>query len=158
MKRSSFGLLALTWIVVAGCESLAGLNEDDTPNADGTYRGDFQVQFSYTEQTSTGSVVSREKTITGAVGFTIQGKKVITTPSAGDGTVTWDDFNKTMWVEFHSIASSNETFCARWRYHGGLLQSDQFLKGEGAINCVAPLEGYGGFAPFPRTYWKVTRQ
>lgn len=157
MTRSPFVLLALTCVVLSSCDALSGLSED-RPNADGTYKGDFQVHARFTERTSTGSYVYKEKIITGAVGFTIQGLKVITTPSAGEGEVTWDDANKTMWVKFRSVASSNESYCSRWEYYGGLRESDQFLKGEGGITCVAPMPEYVGFEAFPKTYWTVRRQ
>lgn len=80
---------------------------------------------------------------------------MITTSLAGEGEAIWDHVNNAMWVEFHSIVSSNETHCSRWRYYGGLLQSDQSLKGEGGMNCVAPTDN---FVATKSSYWKVTRQ
>jgi len=154
MKRSSAVVLALTCLVTSACDMITAPT-DETPNADGTYKGDFQIVYNAVTRTSSGGFVFTEKSVTGAVGFTIQGTKVITTPSAGEGQVIWDHVNNTMWVEFQSINSSNETYCSRWRYYGGLLKSDQFLKGEGSINCVAPGEDH---TPWKSSYWKVTRQ
>ncbi|MGQ0813501.1 MAG: hypothetical protein ACT4O1_03460 [Gemmatimonadota bacterium] len=154
MRRISMLFLCLGF---AACDALTGV-ADSSKNADGTYRGDFQVRSTFYVKSPTGGFTYETKTITGAVGFTIQGGKVITTPVAGDGTTTWDHVNKTMWVDFQSIASSNETHCSKWRYYGGLLESDQFLKGEGGISCVAPDDVFVSFSAFPQTYWKVTRQ
>lgn len=150
MKR--FVVTGLICLGLSGCEAVAGLSESGK-NADGTYKGDFQVRVSYYEKGPYGNTV-RERSVTGAVGFTIQGDKVITTPLAGEGRTIWDSANKTMWVEFTSIVSSNETLCSRWRYYGGLLESDQFLKGEGTMNCLAPAADYIA----AQTYWKVNRQ
>lgn len=151
MKQSI--VTALLCVAASGCDALAGLSET-SPNADGTYRGDFQVRVTYAERGPTGSTTHKQRSVAGAVGFTIKGGKVMTTSAAGEGVTIWDGVNKTMWVEFFSIVSSNETFCSRWRYYGGLLESDQFQKGEGTINCVAPAEEFIGW----QTYWKVTRQ
>jgi hypothetical protein len=121
--------------------------------ADGVYKGDFQVTYAYIDRSS-GSPVTKSKSITGAVGFTIQGDKVITSDVAGNGSATWDPANHTVWVEFRSIFSSNETGCSRWRYYGGLLESDQFLKGLGDISCEIPTSNFISWT----TTWKVTRQ
>src|SRR5688572_18154817 len=142
--------------LMCGCDMSTDTGDDG--RADGTYKGDFSVRASYYVRSPTGSVTVESKTVTGAVGFTIQGDNVITTPAAGDGTATWDAANGTVWVEFQSIASSNETHCSRWRYYGGLLESDDFLEGEGTINCVAPDDDFINFGTFPTTYWRVTRQ
>lgn len=150
MKR--FVVAALLCIGVSGCDALADPSES-SHNADGMYKGDFQVRVAYYEKGPFGNTV-RERSVTGAVGFTIQGDKVITTSLAGEGRTIWDSANKTMWVEFTSIVSSNETFCSRWRYYGGLLESNGFLVGEGTMNCLAPAADYIS----AQTYWKVNRQ
>lgn len=154
MNRLPFNALSFLALLCTGCDMITEATGGGSKSADGTYKGDFQVVVSYYDRSS-GSTIIKTKSITGAVGFTISGNKVITTPVAGDGTTYWDPANKTMWVEFYSISSANESFCTKWRYYGGLLDSDQFLKGEGDISCVSPTQDYAGFSS---TYWKVTRQ
>lgn len=152
--RSLPSVIVLTFVVVTGCNALTD-TLDEMPNADGTYRGDAQVVVQYSETTPTGGAVLKTKSVTWAVGFTIEGDKVITTNQAGTGQAIWDGANNTMWVEFQSVFSNNESFCSRWRYYGGLLRSDQFLKGEGTLSCQAPTEE---FNVTTYSFWKVTRQ
>lgn len=144
--------MPLAILLLSGCDMVTGTTA--TPNADGTYKGDFQVSVGYYTTTPNGSLTIQTRTLTGAVGFTIQGGKVITTPSAGEGQATWDPVNKTMWVDFLSIVSSNESHCSQWKYSGGLKESDQFLKGEGNIACLTHDDVFSSW----NTYWKVTRQ
>lgn len=149
-------MVATLCTATAACETLNDLTSDTTTKkADGTYKGDFQIVATVYDRSS-GTTVTKTRSVSGAVGFTIQGDKVVTTDVAGPGKAIWDAVNKTMWVEFQSVASSNETACSKWRYYGGLLESDQFLKGSGDITCVAPTQDYAGWGG--GAHWKVTRQ
>jgi hypothetical protein len=152
--RSLLAVIALTGLVGSGCDALTEAI-DETPNADGTYKGDAQVVVQYSDTTPTGGAVLRTKSVTWAVGFTIEGDKVITTNQAGTGQAIWDGANNMMTVEFQSIFSDNESFCSRWRYYGVLPESEHFLTGEGSLSCQAPNEQ---FNVTTYSFWKVTRQ
>ena len=154
MKASLLFLATLSTFAAAGCDMLTDVG-DVMPNVDGTYHGDFQVIAAYYTYTPGGSASVAHRSVSGAVTFTIQGTRVITTPAAGDGEVIWDPVNRAAWVEFESITSSNETKCSRWRYYGGLTEGEQFLRGDGGINCLAPEED---FITFEHTAWTVQRQ
>lgn len=156
MKRLPILVLVLAAFAVPGCDMLME-PQDLEPNIDGRYKGDFQVRAAYYKKILGGYSVEY-RNVTGAVEFTIRGKKVITTPQAGEGKTEWDRGNGTVWLDFESITSSNETLCSRWRYSGGITEASGFIKGEGGISCLAPEPDFIRFMPFPETYWKVNRQ
>ena len=141
-------------LLFISCDIIPEVTETDEHPANGRYKGDFQLTVNYVDRTGP-SPVGKQRTLTGAVEFTVQGDKVITTPVAGDGEVWWDDGNKTVWVEFKSIASSNESHCSQWRYYGGITGATNYRQGEGTITCLAPSADY---TSIQSSYWKVNRQ
>ena len=146
--------LVLACLAFAGCEVVPEVTDAEDHRADGTYKGDYQIVISYYEDTPLGGTTN-QRSLTGAVGFTIQGEKIITTPLVGDGTAYWISGSRSVLLTFLSIVTNNDTFCAQWRYYGEIKEADNFLKGEGTLDCLAPKANFHGVIS---SYWKVTRQ
>ena len=127
--------IILCCLALTGCEILVEPS-NKAPNVDGSYLGDFGAKILYYVNVS-GGLQPRETTLSGAVGFTIQGTRVITNPAfAREGVAQWDHVNRYWWIDFESIYSASAQYCHKFKYSGILREADNYIRAEGTITCL----------------------
>lgn len=126
---------AVCCLALTACD-LVAMVEDDKPNVDGSYLGDMSAKVTYYVEVN-GGVQARESNISGAVGFTLKGTRVITNPTfAEEGVAEWDHVNRYWWIDFKSIRSASAQFCHQWKYSGILRESDGYIRADGTVSCM----------------------